>query len=101
MSVGFRKSIYDEYAYYEAIAEEICKQIIAHEPDSTTAGQVGSSVLLVPASQAPTAQPDRSTAGPIGARTPLYDKSCGACRRCETAWDAMGAMIIDEIIIQE
>ena len=53
-----------------------------------SAGPVGSSGLLVPASPAPTARPDRFTAGPIGARDASIYKSGFVCcehnYHCET-----------------
>ena len=73
----------------------------AHKPDLTSKGQVGSSGLLVPASQGSNAKPDRFTAGPIGARRIRNHKPCGAClmlHRCH-GYPLISVKEITELLI--
>lgn len=75
------RELYCEYMRDgECMATFNCRTAQAHKPDQTSAGPVGSSGLLVPASPAPTARHDRFTAGPIGARPNRFDRKPGGAR---------------------
>jgi hypothetical protein len=54
----------------------------AHNPDQTSAGQVGSSGLLVAREGKQQLGTTGSQLGPLVARIDVIDNPCGACQRC-------------------